>query len=108
MSITIQGEKYIFNIISQTEDQDYFFAIQASSKSSGRTSYINNLNVILSEFGIEMDDPKVADSTWVITKEEAQHYVDTATQFLFDRVFLDYLENRLDEDRMLGEWENVS
>jgi len=108
MNVSIKGFKYILNVILQEGQPDHLFAIQALDPSSGRTSYINNLNVILSEFGIEVDDPKVADSLWVVTKEEAQHYVDTATQFLFDRVFLDYLERRLDEDRMLGEWENVS
>jgi len=108
MIIAIEGEKYSFNIISQREETNYHFSLRANSKSSGRTSCINNLNAVLSEFGIEMGDPKVTDSQWTVTRKEARRYVDTATQFLLDSAFLDYLEKRLDEDRMLGEWENTS
>jgi hypothetical protein len=108
MITMISGRKYNFQIVSQREGLDYSFFIRAESKSSGKTSCINNLNAILSEFGIGMEDPKVADSTWMVNKEEAQYFSDTATQFLSDIAFLDYIERKLDEDRMLGEWENVS
>ena len=108
MTIVIEGGKYSFNILLQREGGNYHFRLKATSKFTGRTSCINNLNAVLSEFGVDMDDPKVVDSSWIVVREEAQYYMDTATQFLFDRVFLDYLEERLDEDRMLGEWENVS
>jgi hypothetical protein len=108
MIVIIQGKKYNFEIISQREGQDYCFFLRVNSKSSGRTSCINNLNVILSEFGVEIEDPKVADSMWIVTKEEARYFSNTAIQFLSDISFLDYIEKQLDEDRMLGEWENIS
>jgi len=104
MIVMIQGRKYSFEIVSQREGRDYCFFLRASSKSSGKTSCINNLNAILSAFSVEMEDPKVADSTWMVTKEEARYFLDTAIQFLTDIASLDYIEKRLDEDRMLGEW----
>ena len=108
MTIVIEGEKYNFNVVLHREGGNYHYFLNATSKFTGRTSCINNLNAVLSEFGVDMDDPKVTGSPWLIAREEVQYYIDTATQFLFDRVFLDYLEERLDEDRMLGEWENFS
>ena len=43
---------------------------------------------------------------WVLTKEDARYLEKTAKQFLSDPSFRNYLERRLDEDRMSGEWEN--
>ncbi len=65
------------------------------------------MNAILAEFNIAIDDPKVANSTWVVTKEEARYFANVARKFLSDTSFSNYLEKQLDEDRMLGEWENV-
>ncbi len=107
MIITIEGEKYIFEIISQRQGRCFCFFIRAKNKDNYRTSCINNLNPILSEFNIDKDDPKVMDSTWVVTKEEAQYLTNIAKQFLSDKSYLNYIEGKLDEDRMLGEWENV-
>lgn len=108
MIIAIQGRKYNFQIVSQEEGQDHIFFIKAHSKSSGRYSSINNLNAVLSEFGIETGEPKFDDSSWVVTKDKAQYFSESATEFLMDVTFRDYIEMRLDEDRMAGEWENIS
>jgi hypothetical protein len=70
-------------------------------------SFINNLNTILSEFEVTIDDPKVADSTWEVTHLEAKSLEIITRNLLEGDRFLDYLEMRLDEDRMLGEWENI-
>lgn len=102
----IKGRKYSFGIISENEDEDLCFFIKAIDKHTGRYSCINNLNAILSEFNIGIEDPKVEDSMWVLTKEDARHLEKTARQFFSDPSFRNYLEKRLDEDRTLGEWEN--
>jgi len=102
----IQGRKYNFEIVSQKYGTDFSFFIRAKNKSTNKISCINNLNVILSEFVIEMDDPRVADSTWKVREEEAHHLVVTARKFLLTSASLDYIERQLDEDRILGEWEN--
>ena len=102
----IQGKKYNFEIVSQNKGQDFCFFIKAIDKHTRRFSCINNLNAILSEFHVGTDDPKVADSMWVVAKEDAHYLEKTAKQFLLDRLFLNYLEKQLDEDRTLGEWEN--
>jgi hypothetical protein len=107
MIMMMQGKKYSFQVVSRRESYHYWFSLRASSKTSGRTSCINNLNTILSQFGVEMEDSRVSDSEWIVSKREVRCFVDTATQFLSDAAFLDYLEKQLDEDRMLGEWENV-
>lgn len=62
----------------------------------------------MSEFNINIDDSKVEDSTWVVTKEDACYLKKIATHFLSNPCFRAYLERQLDEDRALGEWENKS
>jgi hypothetical protein len=69
---------------------------------------INNLNAVLSELNVNVNNPKFSDSTWVVTKDEVSYFEDVAKRFLSDPSFLDYLERKLDEDRLLGEWENKS
>jgi len=108
MITTIEGKKYIFEILSQREGRDYCFFIRAQDKFSGRTSCINNLNTVLSEFGAGENDPRAADSTWTVAEEDDLYFVGIAKQFLSSSTFLEYLERKLDEDREFGEWENVS
>jgi len=108
MTISIQGRKYNFEIVSHNGRKDFCFFIRATCKSTKRTSCINNLNTILSEFNVELDDPKFWDSAWVVTREEAYNLEDKAKQFLSDSSFRDYIESHLDEDRALGEWENIA
>lgn len=106
MITKIEGEKYNYEIVSENEDEDLCFFIKAIHKLTGRFSSINNLNAILSEFNIGIDDPKIEDSMWVLTKEDARYLGETAKQILSDPSFRDYLERQLDEDRTSGEWEN--
>ena len=105
--IIIQGKKYDFEIAKYNGKEDFCFFIRARCKFTGRLSCINNLNAILSVLGIYANDPKVADSMWIVTKNEICKFVDIIRQFLLDSSCLNYLERQLDEDRMLGEWENV-
>jgi len=107
MITAIRGGKYNFEIVSQNKGWDSCFFIRAICKSTGRVSCINNLNAVLSEFNIGIDDPKGADSTWLVTEEETHYLEKTAKQFLASLLFVDYLERQLDEDRSLGEWENI-
>jgi hypothetical protein len=108
MITKISGAKYRFEIVSEKNEQDFSFFIKAKSKSTGRFSCINNLNVVLSELNVDINDPKFSDSKWVVTKDESNYFETVAKRFLFDPSFFDYLERKLDEDRMLGEWENKS
>jgi len=106
MITTVQGMKYNFEIVLQNKASDCLFFIRVICKSTRRVSCINNLNVILSAFNIEIDDPKVEDSMWIVTGKEACNLEEAGKRLLSDSFFLNYLERQLDEDRMLGEWEN--
>jgi hypothetical protein len=55
MTMKFQGERYIFEIVSENGKKDVLFYIRAICKSTQRTSCINNLNTVLSEFGIEIE-----------------------------------------------------
>ncbi len=100
------GKKYIFELISEVNKNDVLFLIRAIDKETERTSCINNLNAVLSEFGIDEVTNKFGDSFWIVTEKEAHHFAKIAENFLSDKKYLDYLEMRLDEDRKCGEWEN--
>ena len=108
MLVFVHGRKYSFEIVTQNEENDCFFYLRAICKYTKGTSCINNLNAILSEFNIEIDDPNCWDSTWIVTNEKAHELEVKAKNFLSDYSFRDYIESRLDEDRMLGEWENIA
>ena len=60
MTILIHGRKYNFEIVSQNGRIDFCFFIRAICKSTKRTSCINNLNTILSEFNVEVDEDELA------------------------------------------------
>ena len=106
MIINIQGEKYFFDIVSRNNRQLVSFYIRATCKLTKRTSCINNLNTILSEFNIDSAKRRFADSTWEVSRKEAGHFINTAKGIFSSIFFLNLLENKLDEDRTAGEWEN--
>lgn len=103
MIINIFGKKYDFKIVAE----DTCFCIKAKHKSTGRFSCINNLNTILSELDADVDDDRFQDSQWIIPKNEIQNFVAISKEILFDKSFRNYLEQKLDEDRKCGEWENI-
>jgi hypothetical protein len=107
MTIRIQGEKYSFEIFLENRKQLGCFCIRAICKTTKRASCINNLNTILSELGVNPEKLKYQDSSWVVSKNEADRFMRTAQKFLLDKPFMKYLERRLDEDRRYGEWENI-
>jgi len=107
MITKINGSKYSFEIFTEAKRQGCRFFIKAKSKAAGRFSCINNLNAVLSEFNVDVNNPKFCDSMWVVTKDEANYFEAVAKRFLSDPSFLVYLECKLDEDRRSGEWENI-
>ena len=105
MITNIDGKRYNFKIVSEnpTSGNNPFY-IRATHKPTRRTSCINNLNVILSELGVDSDKPEYADSMWTLPRNRAIQFVNTTKKILSDLVFTEYLEKQLDEDRTLGEW----
>lgn len=103
----IRGKHYNFEIVSYDGGHLFCFYIRAICKLTKRTSCINNLNPILSEFGVSQTNPKYVDSMWEVTEKEAKNFAKTAIGFLSNPTFLSYLEEKLDEDRMEGEWEKI-
>jgi hypothetical protein len=106
MITEISGTRYNFEIMVENTDAYSDFSIRAICKNTRRFSSINNLNSMLSEFDISGDAPKFDDSTWTLTEEETNHLEATARQLFSSPSFLEYLEDKLDEDRMAGEWAN--
>ena len=82
------------------------FYIKALHLASSRFSFINNLNAVLSEFDISVDDKKVSESQWLISKKQSGLFFEKAKKFLLSENNSGYIERKLNEDRECGEWEN--
>jgi len=103
MKTVIRGQNYNFCVVV---DRIGFY-IKALDLTSSRFSFINNLNAILSELDIDIDDAKVSESQWLVTRSEAILFFRQAKKFLSTKSSRDYFERKLDEDRGCGEWENI-
>jgi len=101
------GNRYNYELTLDEDSNETLFMIRAVCKETGRFSSINNLNAMLGEFDLEPDNPEYEDSFWIIDRSRAEELFRTTECLLSDRQFVVYLEKRLDEDRMYGEWENV-
>ena len=100
----IHGDKYDFRVVAKENE----FFIQAIDKVSLRYSCINNLNAILSELVHDQyNNDRFGDSWWEVSREEGEQFAKTSVESLSNDGFRHYIENKLDEDRTLGEWENI-
>ncbi len=102
MKAIIKGQNYNFCVITGERE----FYIEAIHLVSLRFSFINNLNVILSEFNLAIDDKKVSESQWFASEKQSELFSKKTIKFLSDKVYRDYIEKKLDEDRECSEWEN--
>ena len=102
MRTVIKGQNYNFHVVANR----IRFYIKAIHLVSLRFSFINNLNAILSEFNISIDDKKVSESQWLISKKRGKLFFKKTMKFLSDKTYRGYLEKKLDDDRKYGEWEN--
>ncbi len=104
MRRSIHGDRYDFRVVANVRE----FYIQATDKTSRRYSCINNLNPILSELVHDQyNDKQFDDSRWDVSKEQGEEFAKTAVEFLSDEGFRQYIERKLDDDRISGEWENT-
>lgn len=103
----VKGHKYNFLVECSKNNKLFGFYIKAISKKTKRYSYINNLNCILSIFGIITEDNKVSESQWIVKEKETSLLFNRAISFLSDVHFNNLLENQLDIDRKLGEWNKL-
>ena len=108
MTTRLNGIRYNCDIISFpiSKRGKYCFSIKAIHKRSRRSSTINNLNQILSDFNIPESDKNFIESDWEVSKREATILVKKAKELFSDRAYLKYLANILDDDRAESEWEN--
>jgi hypothetical protein len=102
METIIEGQNYNFYVAADGAE----FYIEAIHLASLKFSFINNNNAVLSEFNINIDDKKNSESQWFITARQSKLFFKKAVNFLSDKIYRDYLERKLDEDREYGEWEN--
>ncbi len=108
MKCRINGISYLYVIISLSKRDKYFFSIEATHKISHRISTITTVNPILSELQVPESEKRFEESVWVVNKKESTHLMKMAKELLSHRSYLKYLERILDEDRKLGEWENIA
>jgi hypothetical protein len=95
------GSRYDFCItFSHT-----WFEMTATFRQSKQHSTINTLNYILSAFDIEPNSNNAEESDWSGTPQQVQAWIQTAQSLFGDKLFLEGLEQALDEDRKEGEWE---
>lgn len=110
MKTFFEGDRYNFEVICKEVNKGHFWTLRAICKKTNSCSGINNLNPILSELGIDEDKicGRFEDSSrWDVSKQEMKNFNKITKTFLTDKNYLKYLENKLDEDRVQGEWENV-
>jgi len=107
MKTHINGFRFKYEVTSTPWHSRCLFSIKAIHKSSRRSSTINNVNQILSDFNISETDKNFVESDWELSKKKATYFVKKAKELFSDRNYLKFLEKRLDEDRAEGEWENV-
>jgi len=107
MIFKTEGNRYSFRLHTTNTRIESDFSILSINKTSNLCSSINNLNLILSELGIDYQDSRFADSSWILPNESAKSLFRKARDLLSDMEFLKFLEDYLDLDREEGEWENV-
>ncbi|MCG2808741.1 MAG: hypothetical protein L6275_00120 [Candidatus Portnoybacteria bacterium] len=107
MKKVFKGNKYNFQIFNfPLGKRQILFSIEATHNRTKRTSFITNVNVILSELNIHSEIPKFWESEWILNNTEANKLITVTEQFLSDKKFLPYLEKYLNLDRKQSEWEN--
>ena len=107
MLIQVKGKRYNFEILSQDNEKDVCFYIRAICRNTRKTSCITNLNAMLSAFNVSPLKEKYADSMWVVSKREADRLFSISRSLLRNNNYLNFLEGKLDEDRLESEWENA-
>lgn len=111
MKTYFKGNKYNFKIIyKEFNKNECSWTLKAICKETNCYSGVNNLNPVLSELGIDEGTicGRFEDSSiWEVSKQEMKEFNKIAKSFLTSKKYLKYLENKLDEDRRQGEWENV-
>ena len=103
----IEGEKYLFEIESSSIKGKFAFEIEAIDKRSGRYSTINTLNAFLSWCEIGVHDSRIGEPEWIVSKKEYGRLERCIARLFADKNFIAYLEHKLDEDRIEGEWANI-
>ncbi len=102
-----KGINYFIEVEAEPFKNTYFFSMTAIHKKSRRTSCINTLNYILSQFGIEIDNVRSEESDWLLTRKELKPYIPIASSLFRSKTYLKSLDLELDEDRECSEWENT-
>jgi len=107
MIFKTEGNKYNFMLKITDAGIKSDFSILAIDKKINLCSSINNLNLILSELGINYQDSRFTDSSWILPNKSAVSLFSKAKDLLSDMEFLKSFEEYLDLDRKESEWENL-
>ena len=101
----LAGIRYNFLIEFDALEKCYI-DIWAKYRQTKQISPITNLNTVISEIKPDNDYSQFYyESTWILKdKLKAENIYKELIVLLRDKIFLKYLENKLDEDRLLGGW----
>ncbi len=108
MKHVVDGISYVYDVISLSDKDKFYFSIEATHKTSHRKATITTINPILSELKITESDKRFKESVWILNKKESSHFMKIATQLLSNQNYLKYFEDILDKDRSQSEWENIN
>lgn len=100
----INGKRYEFIINFFKHRNNFYFEIEATDLQNKTHSFINNLNYVLSELDITINDNEKMESSWKVKEKEGKIFFQKTINFMSDKESLRYLENQLNLDQELGEW----
>ncbi|MCL4549073.1 MAG: hypothetical protein M1495_10935 [Bacteroidetes bacterium] len=103
----LSGIRYNFLIEFDTLEKCYI-DIWAKCRQTKQISPIANLNTVISEIKLDNDHSQLYyESTWIFKdKPKAEKIYKELIELLQNKIFLKYLEDKLDEDRLIGGWDS--
>ena len=104
--ILFSSSSYDYAIYFWVHDGKTRLELGAACKRTGRISTITTVNEVMSYFGADPNKKRFQDSTWRLKNKEVLKFQNKVAELLaMDD--LSWLDEALDADRAVGEWENL-
>ena len=104
MKINYNGNRYNYQVAINQNHRT--FEVHSKHLFSNKYSTITNLNFIISELSNSLSENDfIEESTWKIESVNKLGVLKERIEIIFkDQKSIDFLENQLDQDRLLGGW----